>query len=421
MRAGDPNEVHQLSKISGISPYLLWLVWITWLPFLISPISTLIQARPVGFVVVLCGIALFVAVYLWATWQNVRRLIAALPSTKRTEITKWLTIAVFFVLCVVLVHLGRVSGIELTEPFIFTSAYIGGRLPMVRAVQASIALILIVLIGGRLTGFSWTDLIQGVFLIIVVNFTTICLVRLVTVSQELRRAREEIARLAVMTERLRIARDLHDLLGHNLSLIALKSELAGRLLKVAPERAATEIGDVEQAARATLQEVREALASYRQPMLASELHAAQEILAAAGIEYRYEGNENLIDALPPAIEAALSWTVREGVTNVIKHSCARQCLIRVTRNKKAVSIEIIDNGTTAEDAAGSGGNGLHGLSERVAALGGQFQAGPRAGCGFRVAVSIPLARRNDEAVTRAQPAPAANSAVSMIAERSEQL
>jgi len=275
-----------------------------------------------------------------------------------------------------------------------------------RAVQAVIALALLVLVLGSLNNPNWSDLGQGIVLIVVVGIVTISMVRSVTTGRELRVAREEIARLAVMTERLRIARDLHDLLGHNLSLIALKSELARRLVAIAPERAAAEIGDVENVARTTLQEVREAVAAYRQPTLSSELHGAQEILAAAGIAYHYEGDENIIDALPPATEAALSWTVREGVTNVIRHSRARQCTIRITRENHSVRVEVIDDGIASVSSAGSdnGGSGLRGLAERVAALGGRCEANPGIGGGFHLSVSVPLAQGSHDAGTRDAPA-----------------
>lgn len=225
-------------------------------------------------------------------------------------------------------------------------------------------------------------------------------------------AQEEATRLAVMTERLRIARDLHDLLGHNLSLITLKSELARRLAGSASERLASEIGDIEQVARTTLQEVREAVSNYRQPTLSNELHGAQEILAAAGITCRYENNssardnESDIETFPTAVEAVLAWAIREGVTNVIRHSHARSCTIRVTRIGENAAVEIIDDGTgntntstdQSEDASFAygreqRGNGLRGLAERVAALGGRFEAGPRDDSGFRLAVSVSLEQR----------------------------
>jgi len=222
----------------------------------------------------------------------------------------------------------------------------------------------------------------------------------ITTSWQLHSARKEIARLAVMTERLRIARDLHDLLGHNLSLITLKSELAGRLISVAPERAATEIGDIEHVARTTLQEVREAVSAYRQPTLKSELQAAQEILTAAGIAYRYDGDEDTIDDLPTPVEATLSWAVREGVTNVIRHSHAHQCTIRMTRNAQEISIEVIDDGRGASymKISDNEGNGLRGLAERVEKLGGRCQASPRAGGGFLLAISVPLALQVRDAI-----------------------
>jgi two-component system sensor histidine kinase DesK len=195
----------------------------------------------------------------------------------------------------------------------------------------------------------------------------------------------------VAEERLRIARDLHDLLGHSLSLIALKSELAGRLALQAPERAASEIRDIESAARTALAEVRAAIADYRQSTLVSELASARELLAAAGISYRYEGEEDARLALPPPVEAALAWAVREGVTNVIRHSHARHCVIRLTRASAEVAVEIEDDGVGAppDDAAGMTGSGLRGLAQRVAAIGGRYEAGPRAGGGFHLAVYAP--------------------------------
>ena len=190
---------------------------------------------------------------------------------------------------------------------------------------------------------------------------------------------------------------MHDLLGHNLSLIALKSELAGRLIAVAPERAANEIRDVESVARTTLQEVREAVAAYRQPTLINELHAAQEILAAANIGYRFEGDEASIASLPTNIDAMLAWMVREGITNVVKHSRAHQCTVRFTKDEKRVGIEIIDDGTTFDAHSATAGNGLRGLAERVTALDGEYESGSLAHGGFRLCASVPLLQKHQEA------------------------
>jgi two-component system sensor histidine kinase DesK len=211
--------------------------------------------------------------------------------------------------------------------------------------------------------------------------------------RQLRVAREEIARLAVAEERLRFARDLHDLLGHSLSLIALKSELAGRLVGKAPDRAAAEMRDVETVARNALQEVRAAVAGYRQPTLASELRSAEEILTAAGISFRMEG---VIDSPPPALEGVLSWTVREGVTNVIRHSRARCCTIRLSQDGALLGIEVCDDGRgvapNASAMPAASGSGLAGLAERVAAFGGHFSVGPSPSGGFRLSVQVPIER-----------------------------
>lgn len=390
----EPDEAGESLKTQSYSPYLLWLIWVIWLPFFVPAVLELLQSHPTlsHLVISLTGATTFFAIYLWASLRNAHNLLAA-SQPENEIISTWLPIVALTLLSMILV---RDNGPDWGDLFIFTCAYIAGRLPTVRALLAVAALTLLIIAYGRLGGVSWSALGQACIFVVAVGIVTVSLVRAITASRELRLAREEITRLAVQTERTRIARDLHDLLGHNLSLIALKSELAGQLLKVAPERAATEIGDVEKTARATLQEVREAVASYRQPTLASELHAAEEILAAAGITYRREDDERMMNMLPPAIGAALSWAVREGVTNVIKHSRARRCVIRITSDKRTASIEITDDGTAAGSVVSSGGNGLRGLSERVAGLGGQIEAGPHISGGFRLAVSIPIAQGNND-------------------------
>jgi two-component system sensor histidine kinase DesK len=217
----------------------------------------------------------------------------------------------------------------------------------------------------------------------------------VTNSQQLRVARADMERAAAINEeRLRIARDLHDLLGHNLSLIALKSELAQRLVESAPDRAASEMRDVEQVARQALKEVREAVASYRQPTLASELRGAREMLTAAGIACRADYDAGAIGGLSAAVESVLAWTVREGVTNVIRHSGARQCTIRVARDEQGIRVEVTDDGKAAStETSDNDGNGLRGLAERTAVLSGSFAAGPGEDGGFRLEVTVPLTPR----------------------------
>lgn len=210
--------------------------------------------------------------------------------------------------------------------------------------------------------------------------------RLVRANEELREAREEMSKLAVTEERLRFARDLHDLLGHSLSVIVLKAELANKLASRDPGRAAEEMADVEQVARQALHEVREAVAGYRQASLSQELDGMRQFLRSAGIEPRVEQASG---PLPAGVEAILAWAVREGVTNVVRHSHAQTCAISLTRDAAAACLEIVDDGVGG-DAEGAQGSGLRGLRERVATHQGTLEAGRRPSGGFRVMVSLPL-------------------------------
>ena len=205
----------------------------------------------------------------------------------------------------------------------------------------------------------------------------------------LRETRAELARMAVAEERLRIARDLHDLLGHSLSLIALKAELAGRLVAADPARAAGEIADLETVARRSLTEVRQAVTSYRQPGLAAELAAARRMLTAAGVDCRLAVPATY--SLPSAIDTLLAWTVREGATNVVRHSGARHADIRIELAPGEVRAEVADDGTGPAQLAGApAGSGLAGLAERAARLGGTLLAGPGGRGGFLLGVQVPL-------------------------------
>ena len=226
--------------------------------------------------------------------------------------------------------------------------------------------------------------------------------------RRLRQTRAELARMAVAEERLRISRDLHDLLGHSLSLIALKAELAGRVIGPDPERAAKEIAELETVARRSLTDVRQAVTSYRQPSLAAELAAVRRMLASAGVDCQVSAPAAY--SLPPAIDALLAWTVREGTTNIVRHAAARRAQIRVEMTGDLVRAELTDDGGGKARGAGKGrtagggnegkdgggappptGSGLAGLAERAASLGGTMQAGAAAGGGFRLRVEVPLA------------------------------
>ncbi|MFI7497461.1 sensor histidine kinase [Streptomyces sp. NPDC049687] len=204
--------------------------------------------------------------------------------------------------------------------------------------------------------------------------------------RELRAAREELARRAVEKERLRFSRDLHDLLGHTLSVIVVKSEAARRLAPGHLDAALAQIADIESVGRQALTEIREAVTGYRESSLATELDRARSALTAAGVEPSISRSGTPVE---PQTAALLGWVVREAVTNVVRHSGATRCGITVSGTPRHVRLTVTDDGTGASCADG-GGTGLTGLRERLAAAGGSLTAGPGAGGGFTVTAELPV-------------------------------
>lgn len=205
---------------------------------------------------------------------------------------------------------------------------------------------------------------------------------IIQANRELTKARAEVARLAAENERSRIARDLHDLLGHSLTTITVKAALAHRLAQRDPARAAVEIGEVEALTRGTLADVRAAVAGYRDMSLAGELATASQVLRAAGITVSTPG---AVDDVPAAYSELFGWVVREGVTNVVRHSRAQNCVITVGRDW----LQISDDGRGGAIGAGTG-TGLVGLRERVEAAGGTV-SGARGASGWTLRVDLPAA------------------------------
>jgi len=220
-----------------------------------------------------------------------------------------------------------------------------------------------------------------------IGFMMFAFRRLIQLNHDLVDAREELARLAVSEERARFARDLHDLLGHSLSVIAVKAELAERLLARDPASAAEHVADLKNVARDALGEVRDAVSGYRAPTLVSELAGARMALQAAGIEAELEAADV---ELPAEVEAVLAWAVREGTTNIVRHSGARSCRIVVHPGPTGVSAEVVDDGD-GQGPTGTG-NGLAGLRERAARVAGEVEAGPGPDGGFRLRVTVPRVR-----------------------------
>ena len=206
-----------------------------------------------------------------------------------------------------------------------------------------------------------------IFLSLIVGISNTFIARQKRSDTKLRMAHEEIEQLAAVAERERIARDLHDVLGHTLSLIVLKAELAGRLIERDPQRAAQEIADVEKTARTALSEVREAIGGYRSQGLPAEMELARNTLQAAGVTLSCESP---LPQLNAAEETVLCLAVREAVTNIVRHAQATHCRMRFTVTSDGFhSLLITDDGPHPKLQEG---NGLRGMRERVKSLGGRL-------------------------------------------------
>jgi two-component system sensor histidine kinase DesK len=215
---------------------------------------------------------------------------------------------------------------------------------------------------------------------------------------ELERSRHVQASLAVAEERLRFARDLHDVVGRTLSTVALKAELAAQLAKRGRAEAIDEMLEVRRIAQDSLAELRAVVGGYRTADLDVELAGARSLLASAGIECRVIGDGN---GLLAEIQGTLGWVVREGTTNVLRHSEARTCTITLRPSAgEAIALTLENDGVTGGPAATTDrvpfGSGLIGLAERIAGLGGDVVAERRQPDGFRLTARLPLPPTTDE-------------------------
>jgi two-component system sensor histidine kinase DesK len=233
---------------------------------------------------------------------------------------------------------------------------------------AALISVLVVLLGG---GF--------------LAFTSAFSVWLLNAVYELDQARETRARLAVAEERLRFGRDLHDVMGRNLAVIALKSELAVQLARRGRPEAEEQMVEVQRIAQESQREVRDVVRGYREADLGVELTGAQGVLEAAGIRCEVSGEAA---GLPVDVQSALGWVVREATTNVLRHGDAGRCAVDVRVTRECVVLRVENDGVAAP--SGPGGSGLAGLRERLAAVDGTLEAGPVGDGVFRVVASVPL-------------------------------
>ncbi|MET9726497.1 sensor histidine kinase [Streptomyces zaomyceticus] len=240
-------------------------------------------------------------------------------------------------------------------------------------------------------GWDSIGIVYGTFMSVMVTAAILALDETV---RQLRATREELATAAVEKERLRFSRDLHDLLGHTLSVIVVKSEAVRRLAPRDLDAALAQVADIESVGRQALTEVREAVTGYREGSLATELDRARDALSSAGIEPVVRRSGPLLE---PRTEALLGWVVRESATNAVRHSGASRCVIALDGTADRVRLTVTDDGrgTFADDGRGQSaeatpGSGLRGLRERLAAAGGTLDSGPAPRGGFRVTAELPV-------------------------------
>lgn len=304
-----------------------------------------------------------------------------------------------------------VYGKNWTPLWIYVSAAAGMVLPS-RPSQRRQALAGVLAVGACYVFFSWLahddagNFLAVLIPVILIGVAMIGFRLQMDLMRQLAEARETVAKLAANSERLRLARDMHDLTGQSLSVITLKSELAAKRLNRLPASAERDtilgdLGDIGRVSRQTLHDIREAVSGYRRPTLAVEAITARNALDAAAIALDDDPGLTLRSGtFDTEAEAVLAWCLREAVTNVIRHSGARSCRIRLTERPGELSLEVTDDGrgpghqppdpAPRDPAAGAG---LHGMSERLSAVGGRLALGPAAGRenrGFTLTATVPV-------------------------------
>lgn len=357
-------------------PSLGWTryVWLVYsLPLFVQPV---VSGRPRDGLMAIGVFAVFLPLYFRGFWLQGRRLLAVMA-------------AILLLGC-----LYAPINSSAVVFFIYAAGFLGqvGR-PAV-GVRYLAVILLVLGLEAWLVGIPNYAWIWGMLFSLIVGGINIHFCEVSRNQAKLRLAHEEVERLATMAERERIARDLHDVLGHTLSLITIKSGLAARLARKDPERAEGEMREVETIARDALAEVRQAVQGFRFLSLGAEIAKAKVALAAAGVELSCKPGPFDLDA---DAESAVALALREAVTNVVRHARAHRCSIGFWQAHGEFQLEVDDDGVGGEHAEG---NGLAGMRERIEALGGTVvRDGSR---GTRVSVRLPvhLDAARPEAVAR---------------------
>lgn len=345
--------------------HLGWTPW-AWLIYTVPFFFATWAARGDGpvFAANIAAMAVFLGLYFRSYWLRGRRLVLVIAGVTLlgfvvTPINPFAS--VFFIYAAAMV------------------AFIDRERPRLWRLGLHIA---VVAVYGVLTRQRLEFFIPAVVIAAVIGAVNIHYAEVWVANAKIRMAQTEVERLAKMAERERIARDLHDVLGHTLSVIALKSELASKLIDRDPARAAQEIREVNDVARDALAQVRGAVTGYRAAGLSAEFEAMKSAFATAGIAL--EVNAEPV-ALPPSHENALALALREASTNVLRHARASACRVRLANRNGVALLEIADDGRGGDAREG---NGFAGMRERITALGGTLLRDGRTG--MRIEISLPL-------------------------------
>jgi two-component system sensor histidine kinase DesK len=326
-----------------------------WLFFLINPLAEGWHHRnEVRGVVGMASTLVFAAVYMTLWWR---------ARADRQRLVRDPALSWSLPYVGALVGLGALTVICVGEPGLACAVYVSVACVMVFPLRVA-APVAVALVAGTLAlgaKEDWGSQVGTAFGIAAASVAVLGLRAVLSRNLDLVVAHQENARLAVDNERTRFARDLHDILGHSLTVITVKAELAQKLLDVDVDRARAEVADLERLSRDALTDVRRAVEGYREITLPGELVRARVALRAAEIDAELPHST---DDVPSELRELFAWTVREGVTNVIRHSRASRCEVRLT----PTSAEVVDNGVATPSPTGHG-SGLAGLRERAAAVG----------------------------------------------------
>jgi two-component system, NarL family, sensor histidine kinase DesK len=379
--------------VSGRRMFTRWQATLlvgVWLVFLIQPLVEGLRevSRPVGVATVVATLG-FAVVYLTTITRGFQQ--AREDPMRSPNIVRGLTvIAILVVLGLVTVPALHAASLVFT---VYISAAAIAFLPLRIAMGVVLAAVLTSVTTYALRPDDRSN-VSGTLLGLVLAVTAMLLgMRARERSLQLDLARAQMTDLAVAAERERMSRDLHDILGHSLTVIVMKAELARRLAPGQPERVRAEVTDIERLARSALADVRATISGSKQVTLSRELVHARSALVAAGIEPHLPGS---VDDVPDGASALFGWVLREGVTNVIRHSAATNCWVEVTER----SIQVVDDGTGPYGTGRGGGQGLSGLRARVDEAGGTLSVSATVGGGFKVRADLPVDWHPDD------PAPA---------------